>query len=189
MEFCCHRPGHWNRYHCIVFVDHFAFCDVNNIHWVYFTATNTVVREIYFIFVVCQSYLFEIMVVVGVGWFTMGYNRCIPKCTTGYKSNPKPKDVKLHPNVDTNKETRELWIKIVTKFRDDGWEVSKSSRVCSLHFRPEDFGKESVDKRSRTVGTSSLSTITACFWRVVSHAVESIAEIGNALHRCRFWLF
>lgn len=88
----------------------------------------------------------------------MGYNCCIPKCTTGYKSNPKPKDVKLHdfPNVDTNKETRELWIKIVTKLRDDSWKVSKSSRVCSLHFRPEDFGKESVDKRSRTGGHSAL---------------------------------
>ena len=75
-----------------------------------------------------------------------------------YKTNPKPKDVILFkfPNKKNNKETREKWINIVSKLREDNWRVSDNSRICSQHFRPKDYGRQSEDKRKRTIGPRKL---------------------------------
>ena len=88
----------------------------------------------------------------------MGYNWCLPACNLGYKTNPKPKDVILFkfPNEKTNKETREKWINIVTKLREDNWKVLDNSRICSQHFRPEDYGMQSEDKRKKNDRTEQI---------------------------------
>ena len=86
----------------------------------------------------------------------MGYKCCVPECTVGCISNPKPKDVYLFSFPNEGTPTRAVWIKII-KGITENWTVSNSARVCSNHFRPEDFGKVSVDRRGRTTANSILS--------------------------------
>ena len=55
----------------------------------------------------------------------MGRKCCIPGCTIGHASNPKPKDVMLFC-FPSNESMKQAWINEIKKIRKD-WELS----VCS----------------------------------------------------------
>ena len=86
----------------------------------------------------------------------MGYKCSVPGCTVGYTSNPKPKDVHLFALPNEGTPTRAVWIKIIKGIREN-WTVCNSARVCSNHFRAEDFRKVTADRRGRTTAHSILS--------------------------------
>lgn len=87
----------------------------------------------------------------------MGLKCCIPGCLTGSPGNPKPKDISLFSFPNEGSPARDIWIKIVSKLRIN-WKINNSSRICSKHFRPEDYGKISADKRARSENSSKLQS-------------------------------
>ena len=84
----------------------------------------------------------------------MGRKCCIPCCTIGYASNPKPKHITLF-RFPRDESMRQIRIREIKKIRQD-WEVGANSRVCSNHFLPENFGKTSVDKKKRIATSKAL---------------------------------
>lgn len=76
---------------------------------------------------------------------------CVPGCRSGYASSTTPSDITYHKFP---KETgrRDKWVRCI--HRD--FTPNDSHRVCSLHFRENDFKLTSTDSNSRRKRTNPL---------------------------------
>ena len=70
----------------------------------------------------------------------MGFKCCVPKCRTGYKSQPKEAGVTIH-------KFREVWKNKI--HRDGVWSVTNDTYICSKHFVDSDFIYHSQDTNKR----------------------------------------
>ena len=66
----------------------------------------------------------------------MGRKCCVPKCKQGYQGTPND------PNVTFHLFRNEWKPKI---HREENWEVTALTYICSKHFIDRDFFLESVD--------------------------------------------
>ena len=80
----------------------------------------------------------------------MGYTCCVPGCKTGYKKRPKDPSISVHtyPSLEIEPDLAAKWVEAI--FGCGGvYVVNANSRVCSLHFNPEDFISESIDSKRK----------------------------------------
>lgn len=68
-------------------------------------------------------------------------NKCVvPQCRTGYR-NVIPAGVSCH-HFPRDQPRRKEWIQAIG--REFGWQPSRASRICSLHFRLSDFADDGL---------------------------------------------
>lgn len=82
----------------------------------------------------------------------MPYYCTVPRCTS---MAGKAKNVSFH-QFPRDEELAKLWNKILKR----GKPYTKYSKVCSLHFRPEDYTITSVGKNK---GKYSVNVVSAFF--------------------------
>ena len=75
---------------------------------------------------------------------TMGFKCCVPECRTGYDGPPGASNLSMHMFPSKEPDLRQQWIRNI--HRDDQ-EPTLNHRVCSLHFRDNDFQIDSKDKK------------------------------------------
>jgi sulfur relay (sulfurtransferase) DsrC/TusE family protein len=75
----------------------------------------------------------------------MGWKCCVPGCSTGYKSQEKLErlETTFHKFPDDD-EQKTRWIKAISR---EDFIPTSYSRVCGLHFVPQDFISESQDQK------------------------------------------
>ena len=66
-------------------------------------------------------------------------------CKTGYAGQPRVKDVTVHCFPLHDSVLLKKWIHAL---RRENWQPTKHSRLCSLHFGPDDFEMERTEKRA-----------------------------------------
>ena len=71
---------------------------------------------------------------------------CAINCRSGYTSENKDPDVTFHSFPLYDKQLLQDRLKRVAR---KDFTPTKYSRLCSLHFKPEDFVKESNDQQIR----------------------------------------
>ena len=75
-------------------------------------------------------------------------NLCLaPKCINGLSSTKKCASVSLHKFPLNNSDLLQQWLHRIHR-RD--LKPTRNSRICSLHFREEDFLQNSIDAKGRT---------------------------------------
>ena len=83
----------------------------------------------------------------------------VPGCRSKKETlDARGKPVSFHsfPNASARPKLRRRWVRSIP-FRPPGWEPSWRAKVCSLHFRPEDYNTERQDKSaSRIVKLGAL---------------------------------
>ena len=79
----------------------------------------------------------------------MGWKCCAPECFSGYDSGPEIQREKFSGSFHkfpTDPDLRNKWIR---KIRREKQEPSNNSRVCSLHFKEDDFQAKSTDSNKK----------------------------------------
>ena len=71
---------------------------------------------------------------------------CAINCRSGYTGENKDPDVTFHSFPLHDKQLLQGWLKRIAR---KDFTPTKYSRLCSLHFKPEDFVKESNDQQIR----------------------------------------
>ena len=71
---------------------------------------------------------------------------CAINCRSGYTGESKDPDVTFHSFPLHDKQLLQGWLKRIAR---KDFTPTKYSRLCSLHFKPEDFVKESNDQQIR----------------------------------------
>ena len=71
---------------------------------------------------------------------------CAINCRSGYTGENKGPDVTFHSFPLHDKQLLEGWLKRIAR---KDFTPTKYSRLCSLHFKPEDFVTESTDQQIR----------------------------------------
>ena len=77
---------------------------------------------------------------------------CAINCRSGYIGESKNPDVTFHSFPLHDKQLLQGWLKRIAR---KGFTPTQYSRLCSLHFKPEDFVKESNDQQIRQKNRSS----------------------------------
>ncbi|XP_068696963.1 uncharacterized protein [Montipora foliosa] len=77
----------------------------------------------------------------------MPHNCCVPFCNTSSKKN---KNLRFH-RFAKKKEQKELWISKIRRDEGEYFTVTSNTRVCSRHFREEDYTISEDGKGKRTV--------------------------------------
>ena len=86
----------------------------------------------------------------------MGFKCCVLGCKSGFSSNNNKKKCSFFKFPSTNQELRNLWIR---KIHRVDFQPTEYSRVCSIHFRSNDFElerKDSNTRRKRSKGNLKL---------------------------------
>ena len=74
-------------------------------------------------------------------------NKCSAiNCRSGYARERKDPSVTFHAFPLRNKQLLQIWLNLLDR---EGFTPTKYSRLCSLHFKAEDFIEDSTDQKSR----------------------------------------
>ena len=76
----------------------------------------------------------------------MVYIRAAINCKSGYSSEEKKLNITYHSFLLNDKELLCKWLKNIARKK---FKPSKYSKLCSLHFKPDDFIKVSHDSKQR----------------------------------------
>ena len=110
---------------------------------------------------------------------------CAINCRSGYTGENKDPDVTFHSFPLHDKQLLQGWLKRIAR---KDFTPTKYSRLCSLHFKPEDFVKESNDQQiRRRKNRSSALLVEKCLKGNVLPSifknVPSYYACGDAPHR------
>ena len=93
----------------------------------------------------------------------------VPGCRSGYERKHEEKaKVSFHKFPD-DFEKRRKWVRAIQR-DESNWKPSSQSRVCSLHFREEDY----VESRDTNAARRKKRESIRCRWSLRKEAVPSV---------------
>lgn len=111
----------------------------------------------------------------------MPLNCCVPKCKSTARRQPTGVKISFHEFPVT--DIRESWIKAISREGPNKtlWQPSETAKVCSVHFRPEDY-KEGA--KTRILKRNAVPSVFPDYPAYMQRTAERIrAEAMNQLQR------
>ena len=104
---------------------------------------------------------------------------CAINCRLGYTGENKDPDVTFHSFPLHDKQLLQRWLKRIAR---KDFTPTKLSRMCSLHFKPEDFVTESNDQQIRRRKNRSNALLVKK--RLKGNALPSIFKDAPSYYAC-----
>ena len=104
---------------------------------------------------------------------------CAINCRSGYTGENKDPDVTFHSFPLHDKQLLQGWLKRIAR---KDFTPTKYSRICSLHFKPEDFVTESTDQQIRRRKNRSSALLVKK--RLKGNVLPSIFEDAPLYYAC-----